>query len=165
MKKIYILTAAILLSIPSFADGVTNGFSEAGDYVYSYTPYIQILGYVLSAIIGIVGAVSVYFAFISNKQGMTKRILTWGCACLAMLCMTTALPQFFDYQESGYNDGGSDDGGGNGKWAGGDDYQPINPEIPGFPDSRWQADPRFVTPYDDGEISPRLYEMESIVAS
>ena len=59
MKKIYILTAAILLSIPSFADGVTNGFSEAGDYVYSYTPYVQILGYVLSVIIGIVGAVSV----------------------------------------------------------------------------------------------------------
>ena len=145
MKKIFLLTAIAFCALPTFADDITDGISIAGDHVYAYTPYVQTLGYALAAIIGIAGAFSVYLAYINNAPNVRKRMLTWGCSSMAMLCMTIALPQFFDYQESGLMaDGGSGRFGGTyGNMAGGDSYGTIDTSIPDLNDERWIPDDRY----------------------
>ena len=47
MKKSLALFGALLLTGHAFADSITNGIGTAGDAIYSYTPYVQALGYVL----------------------------------------------------------------------------------------------------------------------
>ena len=105
----------------AFADGITDGLDMAGDTFYSYTPYVQTLGFVLACIIGIAGAFAIYYAIANNDHNVKKRILTWGGSCIAMLCMTIALPKFFNYQETGLlADGSGATAGSNGQFAGGD---------------------------------------------
>ena len=79
----------------AFADSITDGLGMAGDTFYSYTPYVQTLGFVLACIIGIAGAFAIYYAIANNDRNVKKRILAWGGSCIAMLCMTIALPKFF----------------------------------------------------------------------
>lgn len=144
MRKTLALFAAILLANQAFADGITDGIGTAGDAIYCYTPYVQALGYVLASIIGIVAAFVVYYAIANNDRNVKKRILTWGGGCVAMLCMTIALPKFFDYQESGLlagNTNSTNDSSGN--FAGGDRWGKINPTIPDLNDPIWQHDNRF----------------------
>ena len=147
MKKIFLLITIAFCGLPTFADDITDGISIAGDHVYAYTPYVQTLGYVLAAIIGIAGAFSVYLAYINNAPNIRKRMITWGCSSMAMLCMTIALPQFFAYQESGLQATtfGSTTGKGSGSQAGGDTYSTIDTSIPGLDDSRWSPDDRYTT--------------------
>lgn len=145
MKKTFLFLALLPLAATAHADGITDGIGMAGDNIYSYTPYIQAIGYVLAAIIGLVGAFSVYTAYINNAQNIQKRMLTWGCGTMAMLCMTIALPKFFDYQESGLlaDAGGSTVGGGTGSYTGGDRYGQLDTSIPSLNDGRWIPDGRF----------------------
>ena len=134
-----------LSASPMFADSITDGISSAGDAAYSYTPYVQAIGFVLACIIGIVGAFSIYYAIANNAPDVRKRILTCGGGCLAMLCMTIALPKFFDYQEGlGSNalaDNTIGDGRGFGRFVGGDDYGRLIIDIPDLSDPRWRPDP------------------------
>ena len=67
MKKIFMLMSSVFLASPIYADAITDGISTAGDAVFSYTSYVQAFGYVLSCIIGIVGAFVIYYA-IANKE-------------------------------------------------------------------------------------------------
>ena len=143
MKKTLLFLSFIPLAVSAQADDNTDGISIAGDQVYSYTPYVQTLGFVLSAIIGLVGAFSIYLAYINNAQNIRKKVLTWGCGSLAMLCMTLALPEFFDYQESGLLADAGTGTGGTGNYAGGDKYGQLDTTIPDMSDPRWQDDPRF----------------------
>ena len=99
MKKIFMLMSSVFLASPIYADAITDGISTAGDAVFSYTSYVQAFGYVLSCIIGIVGAFVIYYAIANNEQNIRKRLLMWGGGCVTMLCMTITLPKFFDYQE------------------------------------------------------------------
>ena len=99
MKKTLTLIMSAFLTLPIYADAITDGISDAGDAVYGYTPYVQALGYVLACIVGIIGAFVIYHAIVNNEQNIRKRLLMWGGGCVTMLCMTIALPQFFNYQE------------------------------------------------------------------
>lgn len=145
MRKLLIVASAFV-AVPSFADNVTDAIAISGDHVYSYTPYVQTLGYVLAALIGLVGAFSVYLAYINDSPDVRKRMLTWGCGSLAMLCMTIALPSFFDYQESGLGGSGTTGGsGGTGSYTGGDRYGQIDTSIPDLGDGRWIPDDRFLS--------------------
>ena len=146
MRKTIISLALVLTGSPMYADAITDGISTAGDAVYGYTSYVQALGFVLACVIGIAGAFAVYYAIVNNEQKVRKRILSWGGACVAMLCMTIALPKFFDYQEGASNNGALADAGtfigdGIGRHVGGDRYGLINTEIPDLSDPRWQRDP------------------------
>lgn len=87
---------------------------------------------------------------------MSKKVLTWGGSCLTMLCMTLALPTFFEYQESGLGGSGSTSGGGtgDGTFAGGDRYGRLDPTIPDLSDSRWVIDDRFRPIVIDGRPLP-----------
>ncbi len=144
MRKTLALFVTSLLANQAFADGITDGIGTAGDAIYSYTPYVQALGYVLTSIIGIVAAFVVYYAIANNDRNVKKRILTWGCGCVAMLCMTIALPKFFDYQESGLLAGNTNStNGSSGNFTGGDRWGKINPTIPDLNDPIWQHDNRF----------------------
>lgn len=151
MKKTLVLFAVCLLTNHAFADGITDGIGTAGDAIYSYTPYVQALGYVLASIIGIVAAFVVYYAIANNDRNVKKRILTWGGGCVAMLCMTIALPKFFDYQESGLLAGNTNStNGSSGNFAGGDRWGKIDPSIPDMSNPLWQPDNRFnpnIRPY------------------
>lgn len=144
MKKIFFLSIAASLANRAFADSLTDGIGTAGDAIYSYTPYVQALGYVLACLIGIIGAFAVYYAYINEAHDIKKRMLRWGGGCVAMLSMTIALPNFFNYQESGLLAGnGSSSGTGTGQFAGGDRWGIIDPSIPDMSDPRWQLDERF----------------------
>lgn len=147
MKKIFLCMMLAMSASPMFADSVTDGISTAGDAAYSYTPYVQAIGFVLACIIGLVGAFSIYYAIANNAPDVRKRILTWGGGCLTMLCMTIALPKFFNYQEGlGSNalaDNSIGDGRGFGRFVGGDDYGRLIIDIPDLSDPRWQPDPTY----------------------
>ena len=67
MKKIFMFMSSVFLASPIYADAITDGISTAGDAVYSYTSYVQAFGYVLSCIIGIVGAFVIYYAIANNE--------------------------------------------------------------------------------------------------
>ena len=144
MRKLFTLIIAIIATAPTYADNITDGLSISGDHIYSYTPVVQTLCLVLASIIGVVGAFSVYTSYINNHPNMSKKVLTWGGSCLTMLCMTLALPTFFEYQESGLGGSGSTSGGGtgDGTFAGGDSYGRLDPTIPDLSDSRWVIDDR-----------------------
>jgi hypothetical protein len=146
MKKIFTLAASALMASPIYADAITDGISTAGDAVYGYTSFVQALGYVLACVIGIVGAFVIYHAIVNNEPNIRKRILMWGGGCVTMLCMSIALPQFFDYQEglggSTLADNGIGNGsGGFGRFVGGDDYGRLIIDIPDLGDPRWRPDP------------------------
>ena len=81
MKKTLALLGALLLTSQAFADSITDGIGTAGDAIYSYTPYVQALGYVLASIIGIIASFVIYYAIANNERDVKKRILTWGGAC------------------------------------------------------------------------------------
>lgn len=90
MKKSLALFGALLLTGHAFADSITDGIGTAGDAIYSYTPYVQALGYVLAGIIGIIASFVIYYVIANNERDVKKRILTWGGACVTMLSMTIA---------------------------------------------------------------------------
>lgn len=154
MKKIFMFMSSVFLASPIYADAITDGISTAGDVVYSYTSYVQAFGYVLSCIIGIVGAFVIYYAIANNEQNIRKRLLMWGGGCVTMLCMTIALPQFFNYQEGlaggTLADGGNGSGGFH-RFVGGDDYGRLIIDIPDLSDPRWRPDPI----YDRRILPPR----------
>ena len=102
------------------------------------------MGYVLASIIGIVAAFVIYYAIANNDRNVKKRILTWGGGCVAMLCMTIALPKFFDYQESGLLAGNTNSSGSSsGDFAGGDRWGKIDITIPDINNPIWRPDHRF----------------------
>ena len=147
MKKIYTFLLFIGVSSVTFADNITDGIAISGDHVYSYTPYVQGVGYVLAAIIGLVGAFAVYTAYIRQSPDVGKRALSWGMGSLAMLCMTIALPQFFNYEESGFGGNGTTlamNGSTSGSMTGGDKYGNIDTSIPNLSDKRWIVDADYV---------------------
>ena len=145
MKKTFLLFGASLLANHAFADSITDGIGIAGDAIYSYTPYVQALGYVLASIIGVVAAFVIYYAIANNDRNVKKRILTWGGGCVAMLCMSIALPKFFDYQETGLlaGNGTSSSGSGSGGFTGGDKWGKIDITIPDLSHPAWRPDHRF----------------------
>lgn len=165
MKKIFVLMGLVLSTRPIFADSITDAMSMAGDEVYSYTPVVQVLCLIIVCIIGIVGAFSIYSSIANHEPGIQKKILRWGTGSLAMVCMTLALPKFFNYQEGAGGAGGSTDGGltdlsgwhrGNGGTTipGGT----IITVIPDLSDSRWTLDPTYFRPIGGGTtpiINPR----------
>lgn len=146
MKKLTFTLIAALSAVPSFADNISDGLSISGDHVYSYTPIAQALGYAIAAVIGLIGAYVVYLAYINNSPDIRKKVTTWGCSCLAMLSMIIGLPQFFNYQESGFGGNGVVNGGsgGSGNYAGGDNYGKLDPSIPDIGDKRWMADAGYI---------------------
>lgn len=144
MRKTLFLFTAMAMANHAFADGVSDGLGMAGDTFYSYTPYIQTLGFVLTCIIGIVGAFAIYYAIVNDERNVKKRILAWGGSCIAMLCMTIALPKLFNYQETGLlADGSGAMAGSTGQFAGGDRWGRIDVSIPGLDDPVWMPDNRF----------------------
>ena len=160
MKKLFFFVALAFMGCPIYADSLSEGISNAGDAAYSYTPYVQAIGFVLACVIGIVGAFVIYYAIVNNDPNVKKRMLTWGGSCMAMLCMTLAMPRFFDYQEglgsSALADNSIGTGRDFGRFTGGDIYGRLIIDIPDLSDPRWRPDPiydRRILPY-----RPRLLE-------
>ena len=96
MKKIFMLIASVFLASPIYADAITDGISSAGDAVYSYTTYVQALGYVLASIIGIVGAFVIYYAIVNTEQNIRKRHMMWAGGRVTTLCTTIASPRLYN---------------------------------------------------------------------
>ena len=85
MRKTLFLFTSMTMANHAFADGVSDGLGMAGDTFYSYTPYIQTLGFVLTCIIGIIGAFAIYYAIVNDDRNVKKRILAWGGSCIAKI--------------------------------------------------------------------------------
>lgn len=125
------------------ADSITDGLGWAGDSIYGYIPYVQAIGFVLSAIVGTIGAFAIYYAIIKDDRNAKNKIIYWGTGTIACLTMSISLPNFFAYQESGYS--GIEGGMADGSMAGGDNYGTIMTEIPSITSSSWAPDIRYWT--------------------
>lgn len=147
MKKT-ILLALLLLPSAAFADGITDGMGIAGDTIFKYTPAVRSLGFALACIIGVIAAFSIYYAIQNNDPNTKKKIITYAGSCFTILSMSYALPQFFNYQESGLiaqNPSGNNSSSSNGNFIGGDDYDDIITDIPPLNNPNWHPDPNFPT--------------------
>ena len=110
MKKNLLLSIFLITASVAFADTGTTGISDAADGVVTYMPYVRALCYVVAALIGIVGAVAVYYTMQTNPQNTTKRISMTAGGALTFVCLSLALPQFFGVD--GSTDGSSTSGSG-----------------------------------------------------
>ena len=140
-KIILALSAFISMTMPIRADSITDGIADAGNAIHGYLPLAQAFGYAVTCIFGLFGALVIFHKIQSSAPDIRKHILAWCGSAVTMLCLTIALPQFFDYHESGgYGVGG---GYGDGSMSGGDSYGTIMTDIPGITSSKWAPDIRY----------------------
>lgn len=105
----FLFAIIMLTTSAAYADTGASGISDAADGVVSYMPYVRALCYVIAAIIGVVGAVAVYYTMQTNPQHTTKRIFMTAGGALTFVSLSLALPQFFGMD--GSVSGGSSSGG------------------------------------------------------
>ena len=91
------ITATHVLAIPGFAQTGSEALLGASDGIYSYVPFIQVLCYVIAALIAIVGAASVYMAMQTSPQQVSRvwavvfALSVWLSPCLSSLAMSHIL--------------------------------------------------------------------------
>lgn len=51
--------------------------------------------FIIASIMGLVGAVQLFFKFQNGDQDLTKRAMMWFGGCFALLALAAALPLFF----------------------------------------------------------------------
>lgn len=73
----------------------TGAIHTAAEDIQKYQKPVQELMYAIAAVIGIVGAFSVYFKMQNGDQDVKKTIMMTIGGCIAMVAMATALPAFF----------------------------------------------------------------------
>lgn len=136
MKRTIYILVAFTFTLPTKADSIIDGISIAGDSIYGYTSYVQILGLIISVIVGLIGAFSIFYAIQKDDPNVKKKLIIWGASTVGCLTMTLSIPNFFGYQESGLtSEVGSHFG--DGTHAGGDTYGTIITRIPPLSDPSW----------------------------
>lgn len=83
--------------------------SNAVTGIAGYLPYVQALCYVLAAVVAVVGAYSVYWAYHFRPEQVRRRILMVVGGALCFVSMAWALPAFFGYESDGSGTTTSDD--------------------------------------------------------
>ena len=76
-------------------DAGSGAISTAAQTIRRYQQPVQNLMYAIAAVIGIVGAFSVYFKMQNGDQDVKKTIMMTVGGCIAMVALATALPAFF----------------------------------------------------------------------
>jgi len=76
-------------------DAGSGAISTAAQTIRKYQQPVQNLMYAIAAVIGIVGAFSVYFKMQNGDQDVKKTIMMTVGGCIAMVALATALPAFF----------------------------------------------------------------------
>ncbi len=100
-KKAYLeIKRDILLIVFGFVSTIakaqaTGAIHTAAEDIQKYQKPVQELMYAIAAVIGIVGAFSVYFKMQNGDQDVKKTIMMTIGGCIAMVAMATALPAFF----------------------------------------------------------------------
>lgn len=76
----------------------TSGVISATTDIEKYGPVVQKLMYAIAAVIGMVGAFSIYFKMQNGDQDVKKSIMMTVGGCIALIALATALPTFFGYK-------------------------------------------------------------------
>ena len=69
--------------------------SEAAQGIAKYQESVQKLVYAIAAVVGIVGAFSVYFKMQNGDQDVKKAVMMTVGGCIALIALATAIPTFF----------------------------------------------------------------------
>lgn len=72
-----------------------GAFTEAASSIEAYQAPVQKLMYAIAAVIALVGAFNVYHKMVNGDQDVKKTIMLTLGGCIAMVALSTALPQFF----------------------------------------------------------------------
>ncbi len=95
-RKIHILTAVLLTSLTSFAQGNgIGGITEATNMVTSYFDPGTKLIYAIGAVVGLIGGIKVYNKFSSGDPDTGKTAASWFGACIFLIVAATILRSFF----------------------------------------------------------------------
>lgn len=95
-RKIYLLTAVLLTSLASFAQGNgIGGITEATNMVTSYFDPGTKLIYAIGAVVGLIGGIKVYNKFSSGDPDTGKTAASWFGACIFLIVAATILRSFF----------------------------------------------------------------------
>lgn len=76
-------------------DAGSGAISTAAQTISRYQEPVQKLMYAIAAVIGIIGAFSVYFKMQNGDTDVKKTIMMTVGGCIAMVALATALPAFF----------------------------------------------------------------------
>lgn len=76
-------------------DAGSGAISTAAQTISRYQEPVQKLMYAIAAVIGIIGAFSVYFKMQNGDQDVKKTIMLTIGGCVAFIAMSEALPMFF----------------------------------------------------------------------
>lgn len=69
--------------------------SDAATGIARYQDAVQKLVYAIAAVVGIVGAFSVYFKMQNGDQDVKKSVMMTVGGCIALIALATAIPAFF----------------------------------------------------------------------
>lgn len=69
--------------------------SDAATGIAKYQDAVQKLVYAIAAVVGIVGAFSVYFKMQNGDQDVKKSVMMTVGGCIALIALATAIPAFF----------------------------------------------------------------------
>ena len=100
-KKAYLeIKRDILLIVFGFVSTIANAqatgaIHTAAEDIQKYQKPVQELMYAIAAVIGIVGAFSVYFKMQNGDQDVKKTVMMTIGGCVAFIAMSEALPMFF----------------------------------------------------------------------
>ncbi len=69
--------------------------SDAAQGIAKYQDSVQKLVYAIAAVVGIVGAFSVYFKMQNGDQDVKKSVMMTVGGCIALIALASAIPAFF----------------------------------------------------------------------
>jgi hypothetical protein len=95
MKKIFISSAVLLMTILSRAQDGNAGIQEANNMVRSYFDNGTLLMYGVGALLGLIGAVKVYQKWNAGDPDTGKVAAAWFGSCIFLVVVTTVIRSFF----------------------------------------------------------------------
>ena len=73
----------------------SGAISDAASQIAKYQESVKNLVYAIAAVVGIVGAFSVYFKMQNGDQDVKKTVMMTVGGCIALIALATAIPAFF----------------------------------------------------------------------
>ena len=94
-KKVFMLLVMFTICLPMMADvtGAT-GFQEATTTIRGYIPFVEKLIYAIAALVGLMGAASIYIKMNNGDQDIKKSLMMTIGGCVALVALAKALPAF-----------------------------------------------------------------------
>ncbi len=96
-QKAFMLLIMFTICLPMMAqeaEGIT-GFDTAVRIIGSYQPHVKKVIYAIAALVGLMGAASIYIKMNNGDQDIKKSLMMTIGGCVALICLAQAIPAFF----------------------------------------------------------------------